>query len=121
MFIDLPNSVKQRYGPYLMAHLSLPEAFIDGLPIFFLTFITCNIIFFLSSIISPALFPNSYSKLTRFQKLNWNVHVVSQFNCIIMSYLAVQVLLDGGLGHDPYTKVLGRNDFATGTYALSMG
>ncbi|KAI8871961.1 DUF887-domain-containing protein [Ramicandelaber brevisporus] len=62
--------------------------------------ILCQFVLHLSAVVSPVLFPKTFSNMNRFTQLNWHIHTVSHFHAILILYLAIPVLSDANLNSD---------------------
>lgn len=81
--------------------------------------------YIVSPIISKALFPKAYSRLSQRTRTNWDVHVVSFIQAVLICTLATYVLLyDNELAsgnHDWHGRIFGYSGAAGLVQALAAG
>ncbi|BFZ63253.1 hypothetical protein YB2330_004374 [Saitoella coloradoensis] len=76
-------------------------------------------IFLLSPFISKIFAGRSYGKLKTRGKINWDIHVVSQVQCIIICiFAAITLICDDDLKKD---KLLAYSPFGADVYAMACG
>ncbi|KAJ5525008.1 hypothetical protein N7494_011658 [Penicillium frequentans] len=76
-----------------------------------------------SPVLSPILFPQSYSKLSARTKLNWDIHVVSLVQSIVINSLALWVMFvdDERNSMSPLERVFGYTGACGLIQALAVG
>lgn len=72
--------------------LSLPTLALHAHEVLFAFFLYTFVDVVVSPIISKALFPQTYNKLNRRSRINWDVHVVSFFQAVLISVLSLWVI-----------------------------
>ena len=84
---------------------------------------------FISSIVSPLLFPKNFEKLNRRNRINWDIHVVSFVHAAIVTPLAAgvwyKIRQQGGLEAKAHPLAIDRTygyDYEAGqVYAVALG
>ncbi|KAK9766046.1 hypothetical protein K7432_005166 [Basidiobolus ranarum] len=87
-------------------------------PTLLISALTCQVIFYVSNIVSPLLFPKTFENLKGAKRLNWNIHVVSLVNCIVICVLAYPLHWDPVVAQD---KLFGYSNATGETYAVASG
>ncbi|KAK9717123.1 hypothetical protein K7432_006442 [Basidiobolus ranarum] len=83
-----------------------------------LSAIACQGTVYLSSVLSPLLFPKTYRSLSPIKQRSWDVHVVSMAHCIIICALAYPLRFEPELVAD---KLFGYNSHAGDVYGIACG
>ncbi|KAJ1903383.1 hypothetical protein IWQ60_012586, partial [Tieghemiomyces parasiticus] len=55
----------------------------DHWPVVAMSTLICSLIFATSAVVSPRLFPQTFTRLHRFQKINWHIHCVSMAHALL--------------------------------------
>ncbi|KAJ1990802.1 hypothetical protein H4R33_001581 [Dimargaris cristalligena] len=69
-------------------------------PVVLASTLACSLIFTLSGILSPMLFPASFRNMKAFQRINWNIHVVSMVHCCLALYWSFPLINHPKLADD---------------------
>ncbi|ORY02399.1 DUF887-domain-containing protein [Basidiobolus meristosporus CBS 931.73] len=83
-----------------------------------LSAIACQGTVYLSSVLSPIIFPKTYRSLAPSKQTSWDVHVVSMVHCIIICVLAYPLQFEPELLAD---KLFGYNSHAGDVYGIACG
>ncbi|KAI9244285.1 TLC domain-containing protein [Phascolomyces articulosus] len=83
-----------------------------------LSTILCSVIYEVSRIISPLLFPKTFQFFKGYTPTNWHIHVVSSFHSVLISVGSICILFDGELAKN---KLFGYSPWAATIYSISCG
>ncbi|ORE07948.1 DUF887-domain-containing protein [Rhizopus microsporus var. microsporus] len=77
-----------------------------------------TIVYEISRILSPVLFPKTFQFFKGYNAPNWHIHVVSTVHCIAVVVGSFFILFDNSLEHD---RVFGYTKWAADIYSISCG
>ncbi|KAI7870710.1 TLC domain-containing protein [Spinellus fusiger] len=80
--------------------------------------VLCSILYEVSRLMSPVLFPKTFQFFKGYNAPNWHIHVVSTVHCVVVVLASFLILADTTLKHD---RVFGYVPWIADIYSISCG